>query len=180
VTAEKANLTVEKHGEGLSFGTMYWQYEEDLDRVESNGSGLSVCRKIYRKVIGKNGEVELEEVTEKSKLRVGEELVIKLEVKADRDLDYVVLKDLRAACFEPVDKFSGVFIDKSCGFFYRSIKDVAVTFFIRHIRKGSFSFAYDVTVAQNGVYRNGLATVQCMYSPEFVGADGGKSVVVGD
>lgn len=180
VTAEKANLKIEKHGEGLSFGSMYWQYEEDLDRVVTNGSGLSVCRKIYRKVIGKNGEVEKEEVTEKSKLRVGEELVIKLEVKSDRDLDYVVLKDLRAACFEPVDKFSGVFIDKSCGFFYRSIKDASVTFFIKHLRKGSFPFAYDVTVAQNGVYRNGLATVQCMYSPEFVGADGGKSVVVGD
>lgn len=44
---------------------------------------------------------------EKTALKIGDRVVTRLVVSSDRNMDYVALKDVRAACFEPVDQRSG-------------------------------------------------------------------------
>lgn len=161
-------LTVNKPSDGLSWGAVYAQYLEDADRVVAQGNALSIVRTLHR------GDQLLDEA---APLAVGDRLTVRLTVKADRDLDFVQLKDERAACLEPQGSVSGYRWNGTLGY-YQAIGDASMRFFVDRMPKGTYVIEYPVYVTRLGVYRAGIASVQSAYAPEFAGHTSGYKVVV--
>jgi uncharacterized protein YfaS (alpha-2-macroglobulin family) len=89
-----------------------------------------------------------------------------MELRADRDYEYVHLKDMRASNLEPTQVISG-YRSQDGLWYYDSIKDASTNFFITHLNKGTYVFEYDLRVTHAGQFSNGITTFQCMYAPEF-------------
>lgn len=87
------------------------------------------------------------------------------------------MKDMRAAGFEPIDVLSRYRYKDDLGY-YQSTKDAATHFFFDYIRKGTYVFEYDLRVQHTGDFSNGIATIQCMYTPEFTSHSNGIRVKV--
>ena len=156
--AEVKTLTVSHTGKTAGWGAVYAQYLEDMDRVKAfEGKGLQVSREYIYK--GKT-------LSAKEKLQVGDKLTVRLTLRADRDMDFVCLKDERAACMEPVRQISGYEWSDGLGR-YRVSGDAATTFFMDHLRKGTYVIEYEVHVDRSGVYQAGTSEIQSVYAPEF-------------
>jgi uncharacterized protein YfaS (alpha-2-macroglobulin family) len=110
-------------------------------------------------------------------LKVGDRVVVRIEIATDRDMEYIHLKDARAAGFEPVNVLSGYRYKDGLGY-YESTRDVSSNFFISYLRKGKYVFEYPLFAVQAGAYSAGLATIQCMYAPEFSAHTEGQRVEV--
>jgi Large extracellular alpha-helical protein len=151
--------------EGIAWGAVYWQYFEDLDNITAAETPLSLRKQLFIQRNTPDGPI-LEEVTSKNPLRVGDNIKVRIELRADRDMEYVHLKDMRAACFEPVNVLSGYRYQGGLGYF-ESTRDAATNFFFDYVRKGTYVFEYTLVVSQAGDFSNGISTVQCMYAPEF-------------
>ena len=122
----------------------------------------------------------LEPVTHLNVPRVGDIVTVRLELRADRDFEYVHLKDMRAAGFEPVSTLSGYRFQGGLGY-YESIKDASVNFFISHLRPGTYVFEYDLRATNAGDFSTGITTFQSMYAPEFSAhSDGGRVRIMGE
>jgi len=150
----------------IAWGSAYWQFWEDLDKVKSTveNNPLKVTRTLLTAQNTDRGEETV--IASGRHLKVGDKLIVRLTIETDRAMDYVHLKDLRASGFEPMDVISGYHWGGGIGY-YQSTKDLATHFFIDRLPRGKYVIEYPVTVAQAGSYSEGLATLQCMYAPEF-------------
>ncbi len=157
-------ITVTKRDEGVSWGSVHWQYLEDMSKVTPyEGTPLKLKKALYRKETTKKGQV-LEPVS--GPLAVGDELVCRIELRVDRDIEYVHLKDQRGSGTEPVNVLSQTKYQDGL-VYYESTRDTASHFFIHYLPKGVYVFEYSVRVQLKGVYQSGIASIQCMYAPEF-------------
>lgn len=161
-------IRVDKEGAGMGWGAVYAQYLESMDQISGQGNGLSVSRQLYK------GD---EALNESAPLKVGDKITVRLTVKADRDMDFVQIKDDRAACMEPLQAVSGFRWSNGLGY-YQATKDASPQFFIDQMRKGTYVIEYQVYVNRTGEYQAGIATVQSAYAPEFGGHTGGYRVMV--
>lgn len=161
-------VRVDKEGTGMGWGAVYAQYLESMDQIGEQGNGLSVSRQLYK------GD---EALNESAPLKVGDKITVRLTVKADRDMDFVKIKDDRAACMEPLQAVSGFRWSNGLGY-YQATKDASTQFFIDQMRKGTYVIEYQVYVNRTGEYQTGIATVQSAYAPEFGGHTGGYRVMV--
>ena len=161
-------VRVDKEGAGMGWGAVYAQYLESMDQIGEQGNGLSVSRQLYK------GD---EALNESVPLKVGDKITVRLTVKADRDMDFVQIKDDRAACMEPLQAVSGFRWSNGLGY-YQATKDASTQFFIDQMRKGTYVIEYQVYVNRTGEYQAGIATVQSAYAPEFGGHTGGYRVMV--
>lgn len=161
-------VRVDKEGTGMGWGAVYAQYLESMDQIGEQGNGLSVSRQLYK------GN---EALNESAPLKVGDKITVRLTVKADRDMDFVQIKDDRAACMEPLQAVSGFRWGNGLGY-YQATKDASTQFFIDQMRKGTYVIEYQVYVNRTGEYQAGIATVQSAYAPEFGGHTGGYRVMV--
>ena len=161
-------VSVDKEGTGMGWGAVYAQYLESMDQIGEQGNGLSVSRQLYK------GD---EALNESAPLKVGDRITVRLTVKADRDMDFVQIKDDRAACMEPLQAVSGFRWSNGLGY-YQATKDASTQFFIDQMRKGTYVIEYQVYVNRTGEYQTGIATVQSAYAPEFGGHTGGYRVMV--
>jgi uncharacterized protein YfaS (alpha-2-macroglobulin family) len=148
-----------------AWGAVYWQYFEDLDRITGAETPLALQKKIMVERMEANGPV-LQSVDDQTDIKVGDKLIVRLVLKADRDMEFVHLKDLRAAGTEPVNVLSGYRWQGGLSY-YESTGDAATNFFFDWLPKGTYVFEYPLFVAQAGQFSNGIATIQCMYAPEF-------------
>lgn len=161
-------VSVDKEGTGMGWGAVYAQYLESMDQIGEQGNGLSVSRQLYK------GD---EALNESVPLKVGDKITVRLTVKADRDMDFVQIKDDRAACMEPLQAVSGFRWGNGLGY-YQATKDASTQFFIDQMRKGTYVIEYQVYVNRTGEYQAGIATVQSAYAPEFGGHTRGYRVMV--
>jgi uncharacterized protein YfaS (alpha-2-macroglobulin family) len=164
IKPEMARITVKKADRGVSWGSVHWQYLEDIGKVTPHdGNPLNLEKKLFRRTFTKKGPV-LEEVT--GAVNVGDELVVRVVLRTDRDMEYVHLKDHRGSGTEPVNVLSRYRFQDGL-YYYESTKDTASHFFIDYLPKGTYVFEYPVRVQLKGRYTTGFANVECMYAPEF-------------
>jgi hypothetical protein len=157
-------ITVKKSDPGVAWGGVHWQYLEDVSKVTpSVATPLRLKKTIFTKVNTAKGPV-LEAV--KGALHPGDELVVRIELRADRDMEYVHLKDQRGSGVEPVNVLSRHQYQDGLAY-YESTRDTASHFFIEYLPKGVYVFEYSTRVQQRGQYQTGLAEIQCLYAPEF-------------
>lgn len=150
---------------GVSWGAVYWQYFEDLDKIKSAATPLGIRKQLFVERNTEKGPV-LTEISEGGQLHVGDKVKVRIELRVDRNMEYVHLKDMRAACMEPVNVLSGYRYQAGLGY-YESTRDLSTSFFFDYLPKGVYVFEYPVFVAAKGDFSNGITTAQCMYAPEF-------------
>jgi hypothetical protein len=164
--------------DGVQWGALHWQYFEQMDKVKPHESPLSLKRNAMLREQTDAGE-RLVELDKTRVLKPGDRLTVRVELRTDRWLDFVHLKDLRAAGLEPVDALSGYDWKGGLGY-YRSIRDAAMHFFFDRISPGTYLFEYELKVTHAGEFSNGLTTAMCMYAPEFSSHSEGLRVKVGE
>jgi len=158
------DITLKKADEGVSWGSVHWQYLEDMSKVTPyEGTPLKLKKTLFRRTNTNKGPV-LEAV--KGELNVGDELVIRVELRVDRDMEFVHLKDQRGSGTEPVNVLSGYRYQDGLGY-YESTRDTASHFYIDSLPKGTYVFEYATRVQHRGKYQTGMASIECMYAPEF-------------
>ncbi len=177
VKKEMASISIENKSKVPGFGGIYWQYFEDLDKINNNtGAVLSVSKELYLKKSTLKGK-ELEKITSKSPLQIGDLVTVRLIITSKEDTEYVHLKDMRASCFEPVNVLSEYQYKDNLGF-YMSTKDAATHLFFDRINKGTYVIEYDIRVNNSGEFSNGITTIESMYAPEFTSHTKGIRVKV--
>ncbi|REE08655.1 MG2 domain-containing protein [Winogradskyella pacifica] len=176
IKPEQANVTITKKGEGIAWGALYWQYFEDLDKITSAETPLKLSKKLFLKSNTDKGE-EITEITSTSKLKVGDLIRVRIELRTDRTMEFVHLKDMRAAGLEPVNVLSQYKWQDGLGY-YESTKDAATNFFMDYLPKGVYVFEYDLRVNNAGDMSNGISTIQSMYAPEFSSHSEGVRITV--
>ena len=160
-----SEVTVTKKGKGIAWGGLYWQYFEDLDKITFSKSPLNIDKKLFLKVNTNSGK-ELREITDKTTLKVGDLITVRIEVRSDRKMEFIHMKDMRASGLEPISVLSKYKWQDGLGY-YQSTKDAATNFFFDNIPKGVYVFEYDLRVNNAGNFSNGITTIQSMYAPEF-------------
>lgn len=177
------NITVTVATEGKktgevnpSWGAVYWQYFEDLDKITFAETPLKLSKKLFVQKNSANGPV-LVPVNDGDRLQTGDKITVRIELRSDRDMEYVHMKDMRASCMEPVDVISGYHWQGGLGY-YQSTKDVSTNFFFNYLPKGTYVFEYSLFVANAGDFSNGITTIQSMYAPEFTAHSEGVRVKV--
>ena len=164
IKAEMGNVVVTKTDKGIAWGGLHWQYMEDISKITPHAQNpLKLKKDVFVQRLTKKGPV-IEPV--KGPLAVGDTLVVRIELRTDRDMEYVHMKDHRGSGLEPVNvlsqyKYQGGLI------YYESTKDTATHFFIDYLPKGTYVFEYQLRVVHRGAYQNGMAHIECMYAPEF-------------
>ncbi len=171
-----AKVEVKTSSSEPAFGGLYWQYYENLDKITSQKGDLNIEKLLFKETVDASGK-GLTQITENNPLTVGDKVIVRLTIKADRDMEFVHLKDMRASCFEPQQVISGIRWANSL-IYYQSTKDASTNFYFDRLPKGTYVLEYPVFVNRTGEYANGITTIQCMYAPEFSSHTQGITVTV--
>jgi len=165
ITPEMSKVKISKTGKGIAWGSLYWQYFEDLDRITSAETPLKLNKKLFLKSNIDTGE-EISEITPETDLKVGDLVRVRIELRSDRNMEFIHMKDMRASGLEPINVISKYKWQDGLGY-YESTKDASTNFFFDYLPKGVYVFEYDLRVNNAGNMSNGITTIQNMYAPEF-------------
>lgn len=159
-----------------TWGGVYWQYFEDLDKITSAATPLSLVKKLFVEKNTDRGPV-LTPVNDGDILKVGDKIKVRIELRVDREMEYVHMKDMRASALEPVNVLSGYKWQGGLGY-YETTKDASTNFFFNRLAKGTYVFEYPLFVTHAGDFSNGITSIQCMYAPEFTAHSEGTRINV--
>jgi uncharacterized protein YfaS (alpha-2-macroglobulin family) len=176
IKPEMGKVSVSKSDEGVSWGALYWQYFEQLDKISPHETPLKLKKQLFIEKLTERGKV-IEPISEKNPLKIGDKVIVRIELRVDRQMEYVHMKDMRASGFEPINVISRYKYQDGLGY-YESTKDAATNFFMDYLPKGTFVFEYPLRVTHLGDFSNGITTIQCMYAPEFTSHSEGIRVKV--
>lgn len=165
IKANMSQVTLSKKGKGVAWGSLYWQYFEDLNNITSAKTPLQISKKLFLKSNTDTGEV-LTEITEESSLNIGDLVRVRIEIKSDRNMSFLHMKDMRASGLEPINVISGHKWQDGLSY-YQSTRDANTSFFFDYLKKGIYVFEYDLRANNSGYMSNGITNIQCMYAPEF-------------
>ncbi|QIY82473.1 hypothetical protein HER18_02390 [Chryseobacterium sp. NEB161] len=183
VTSDNLNknlstVTVKKDSPGIVQGGLFWQYYEDLDKIKSSESYISITKELYKKIKTENGE-QLIKINENSPVKVGDKVTVRMILNTDRNMEFIHLKDMRAAGFEPLDVISGYQWKNNLGY-YQSTKDASTNFYIEYMPKGKYVFEYDYIANASGIFSNGITTLQNYYAPQMNAHTQGTRVTISE
>ncbi|MFN0215743.1 MAG: alpha-2-macroglobulin family protein [Saprospiraceae bacterium] len=172
-----SEIKVENPNTNIVWGAAYWQYFEDLDKIKDfQKTPLTIVKQLFLEENSPTGQV-LKPIADGQKLKRGDKVKVRIEIRVDRAMEFVHLKDMRASGLEPTNVLSGYRWQGGLGY-YESTKDLATHFFIDYLPRGTFVFEYPLVVSLRGDMSNGITTMQCMYAPEFTSHSKGVRVKV--
>ena len=177
VTGEMGNISITVGSQStVSWGGIYWQYFEDLDKITTASTPLKLSKKLFVEGNTDQGPV-ITPVNDGDAIKVGDKIKVRVELRADRDMEYVHMKDMRASALEPVNVLSQYKWQGGLGY-YESTKDASTNFFFNYLRKGTYVFEYTLFATHAGNFSNGNTSIQCMYAPEFSSHSEGVRITV--
>lgn len=165
IKPEMGQVSIKNDHKTRSWGALHWQYFEKADHITAAGNGIQIKKQLFLKQKTATGNT-LHPITANRVLKPGDLLTVQIEIHADREMEYLHLKDMRAAGFEPVNVISRYKYQDGLSY-YESTRDAATNFFIGKMTKGVYVFEYDLRVNQAGNFSDGITSLQCMYAPEF-------------
>lgn len=176
VNTSLAEIKVKNPNKHVSWGAMYWQYFEDLDKVTTfEETPLQIKKSLFLEKNTDDGPA-LTPIDDTS-LNPGDLVKVRIEIRVDRAMEYIHLKDMRASGFEPINVLSQYKWQDGLGY-YESTGDLATHFFIDYLPRGTYIFEYPLRVVHKGDFSNGVTTMQCMYAPAYTSHSEGERVVV--
>lgn len=185
ISAKKGDIEVKNPNKVVSWGALYWQYFEDLDKIKDfKETPLTIVKQLFKQENGDKG-LEMKPIANDlspdargvAALHIGDKIKVRIELRVDRPMEFVHMKDMRAAGFEPVNVLSQYKYQGGLGY-YESTKDAATNFFFDYLPRGTYVFEYVLVVNNKGDMSNGITTIQCMYAPEFTSHSAGVRVKV--
>ena len=175
IKQELKEIRVAKSDDGIAWGSVHWRYLENVSKIEPyEGTPLTLKKSLYVKKNTAEGPV-ISPV--EGAVSVGDELVTRIEIRVDRDMEFVHLKDYRGSGTEPVNVLSQ-YKSQDGVWYYESTRDTASHFFIDYLPRGTYVFEYSNRVQLKGNYQTGIAEVQSMYAPEFGGHSNSVAIEV--
>ena len=134
IKPELGEIRVRKVDAGVAWGSAHWQYLEDMSKVTpSEGTPLKLTKALFIRSNTAKGPA-LEPL--RGEAHPGDELVVRIELRADRDMEYVHLKDQRGSGTEPVNVLSRYRYQDGLAY-YESTRDTASHFFCDFLPKGN-------------------------------------------
>lgn len=176
ITPDMANVSVTHKGNSPSWGALYLQYFEDLDRIQKSDGSLDIEKLMFVEEKTTEGQ-RLMLISEESSIKVGDKVTVRLTVRSDRDMEFIHIKDLRASSFEPLNQLSGLKWQNGL-MYYQTSTDASTNFYFDNLPKGTYVLEYSVYVTSLGNYSSGIATIQSMYAPEFTSHTSGSRIEV--
>lgn len=176
VKADMGKVEVTNKNDVAAWGAVYWQYFEQLDKITFAETNIKLAKELFLEQNTDAGP-KLTPITKSDKLKPGDKLKVRILLESDRDMEYVHMKDMRAAGFEPINTISRYKWQDGLGY-YESTRDAATNFFFHWLPKGKYVFEYPLRVTHKGDFSNGITTIQCMYAPEFTAHSEGVRVAV--
>lgn len=165
ITPALATVKAAKAESGPAWFSAHWSYFEDAAKVKpSAGTGLVVKQQLFKKLLTVNGP-ELMPLAD-GRAAVGDEVVVRVTLTADRDLDFVHLKTARPASLEPGVVTSGYRWGGALSW-YEAVRDTATDRFIEHLPAGTHVFEFSARADRRGVCRGGITEARCLYAPDF-------------
>jgi len=174
VTPDMGKVTVVNKNNIVAWGALYWQYWEDIDKITPHETPLKLKKDLYKEVMTDRGS-QLVKIDDKTELEIGDKIIVRIELRVDREMEYVHMKDMRAASFEPLNVISRYKWQDGLGY-YETTKDASTNFFFDYLPKGTYVFEYPLRASVSGSFSNGITTIQCMYAPEFMSHSQGQRV----
>jgi len=178
VSPSQADVVITKKDAGISWGAMYWQYFEQLDKITPAKTPLQLKKSM---TLRKNTDAgfAVTPIVSGTKLKVGDKVIVRIELRVDRNMEYVHMKDMRASGLEPENILSGYQFQDGLGY-YQSTKDASTNFFFGYLPKGTYVFEYPLVITHEGDFSNGITSIQCMYAPEFASHSEGVRIHIGE
>ena len=154
---------------GLSptWGAVEATYTATPEEIIAQGSGFKLERSLQVLRDGKWKTLSGKQENTHFTLKVGDHVRWVYTLKADRDFDHVALKSTRPAALESKNPFSGMTWMNGLSA-YRMVRDAENEYFFEHLAKGKYTFYDEMVVMRAGAFSGGVATVQCIFAPEFV------------
>lgn len=162
VNDDYTHAVIDNQSDHVAWGGLYRQYFVPIDKVKQHNDAMTVTRKL---------------VFDNENLNVGDKVKIEITFENSQDMEFVYLKDLRGACFEPKEQLSEYHWDDGM-WYYQSTSDVAMEFFFEYLPKGKHTVSYDVYVTKEGSFSAGYSLIQCQYAPEFGAYSNGSRISV--
>lgn len=160
-------FSAEKTSTGTGWGAVYAQFFQSTTAISDATSGLKIKREIIP--VGVDNKPK-----EAKSLKVGDKVLVRLTITADRDYDFVQVIDKRAACLEPVKQNSGY----QWGGYYVAPKDYTTNYYFDSMSKGTHIVETEYFIDRSGSYQTGTCSAQCAYSPEYSGRAKGITMEV--
>ena len=167
------STTIVRDNKGISWGALYYQYTEQMDKVPASQTGITLARTLYK--VESDGS--LTELKEGRGVSVGDRLRVRLHVQCDRNMEYVELKEFRAACLEPVSTASGWAWTSGLSY-YVAINNSHNAVYIDRLDKGKYIIDADYYVTNPGSFTLTPSVLQCLYAPEFRATSRGQRIIV--
>jgi hypothetical protein len=158
---DSVKVTVENHSNHVVWGGVFRQYFVPIDKVQKHNDAMKIKREL---IIPEN-------------VKVGDKVKVEITFENSQDMEFVYLKDLRGACFEPVEQLSRYHWDNGL-WYYQSTTDVSMEYFIERLPKGKHTVSYELYVTKDGSFSAGYAQIQCQYAPEFGAYSNGARISV--
>jgi hypothetical protein len=152
-----------------------------VETITASGPMLAEITKYEVQSTKEGGESRLPVHPFTRSLKTGDKLIVRIVLTVDRNLEYVHMKDMRASGLEPLsptpnplpyrgggygEGLSGYRYQDGLGY-YQATTDQATNFFFDYLPKGTYVFEYPLRANTGGDFSNGIATIQCLYAPEF-------------
>ena len=167
------STTIVRDNKGISWGALYYQYTEQMDKVPASQTGITLARTLYKV----EADGSLTELKEGRGVSVGDRLRVRLHVQCDRNMEYVELKEFRAACLEPVSTASGWAWTSGLSY-YVAINNSHNAVYIDRLDKGKYIIDADYYVTNPGSFTLAPSVLQCLYAPEFRATSRGQRIIV--
>ena len=161
----------------ISWGAVTVTFTEESNKLNSYTTGEV---RISRRIMVEDNSSSLpkwRDLSEGETLKVGQKVRVRHTLHTDRDMDYVRVKTLHPACFEPVDKLSGYQWKGGEGC-YQSIHDSYIEMFFQTYHEGTSTLDIDYYVTRPGTYNMGITSAECTYAPMYGGHSDGMTVKV--
>jgi uncharacterized protein YfaS (alpha-2-macroglobulin family) len=177
----KHTLQLKKQGTGRLYYNAYLSNFSLEDNLGKAGLELKVERRYYKlnavessaAVAGSSGQA-LQQAVEKyertpidtnTELESGDLVEIELVIDSKNDYEYILIEDMKAAGFEPIDVRSG-YNSNELGA-YVEYRDNRVAFFARTIARGSHNLSYRMKAEIPGKFSALPTKISAMYAPEL-------------
>jgi uncharacterized protein YfaS (alpha-2-macroglobulin family) len=177
IKSELSTVKVENKNNVVAWGALYWQYFEQLDKITPHQTPFNLKKELFLETPSSTGPVIIP-VTSSTNLKPGDRVKVRVELRVDRNMEYVMMKDMRASGFEPEQVLSQYKWQDGLGY-YETTRDASVNFFFSYLQKGTYVFEYPLRVSHSGDFSNGITEIQCMYAPEFGAHSEGIRVKIG-
>ena len=175
VNEDNVKVLVENHSNHVVWGGVFRQYFVPIDKVQKHNDAMKIKRELFvERFVG--NEVKYLPISEE-KIKVGDKIKVEITIENGQDMEFVYLKDLRGACFEPTEQLSRYHWSDGM-WYYQSTTDVSMEFFFDSLAKGKHTLSHTMYVTKEGSFSAGYSQIQCQYAPEFGAYSNGSRISV--